>query len=263
MSSTLAVVNRSFPDRPALGIAVSRAILERVAAGELPPTLRLHRPSRVLAFSRQDRASSGFKAAVHAARERGFAPVVRLAGGRAAVYHESTLACAWAVPDKMPATRTTERFREIADVLTEALKRMGVDARVGEIPREYCPGAWSINARGRRKLVGIGQRLIAGGAHRGAVIVVGGAELVRDVLVPVYRALDLDWDPATAGSIDDEVGAASLDRVTDAVLSELSARYELVEADLDRATLELALEREREHTADGPRRTRPPASRPG
>src|SRR5688572_19729009 len=88
----LCVVRRAFPDSPAFGTAVSRAILDRVAAGELPATLRLHRPGPILAFSRQDRASPGFAAAVRAAREVGFEPALRLAGGRAAVFHQRTLA---------------------------------------------------------------------------------------------------------------------------------------------------------------------------
>jgi lipoate-protein ligase A len=176
---------------------------------------------------------------------------VRLAGGRAAVYHEATLACSWAVADRRPPERTIERFRELAELLARALGGLGVDARVGEVPREYCPGAWSVNARGRTKLVGIGQRLIAGGAHRGAVIVVGGSDRIRDVLMPVYEALELDWDPSTAGSVEDEIGGASSDRVADAIVAELAASYELVEADVDRSTLALAGELEREHAVDG------------
>jgi octanoyl-[GcvH]:protein N-octanoyltransferase len=243
----VALVRRSFPDRPALGVAVSRAILMRVAAGELAPTVRLHRPADMLAFSRQDRASAGLPKAVKAARERGFAPVLRLAGGRAAVYHEGTLACSWAVRDSRPANRTTARFAELAELLVRALRRLGVDARVGEVPGEYCPGAWSVNARGRTKLAGIGQRLIAGAAHRGAVIVAAGAERIRDVLIPTYDALDLGWNPATAGSVEDEVGDVSLERVADAVLSELSSLYEVVERDVDEATLALAADLEHEH----------------
>src|SRR5881409_3618002 len=131
----LCVVRQAFPDRPAFWTAVSRAILNRVAAGELPPTLRLHRPGPILAFSRQDRASPGFAAAVRAAAEAGFEPVLRLAGGRAAVFHEQTLACSWAVPDSRPAARTTERFREMAGLLAAALGGLGIDARVGAVPR--------------------------------------------------------------------------------------------------------------------------------
>jgi lipoate-protein ligase A len=243
-------VRHAFPDRPAFGTAVSRAILVRVAAGELPATLRLHRPGRVLAFSRQDRASPGYAEATRAARERGFEPVLRLAGGRAAVFHEETLACAWAVHDPRPPARTTERFRELAELLANALGRLGVDTRVGEIPGEYCPGAWSVNARGRKKLVGIGQRLTAGGAHRGAVIVVGGSQRIRDVLVPVYEALNLEWEPRTAGSVRDEVGELGLAAVEDAILSGLADRYDLREEGLDRATVELAARLESEHRVD-------------
>jgi octanoyl-[GcvH]:protein N-octanoyltransferase len=114
-------------------------------------------------------------------------------------------------------------------------------------PGEYCPGAWSVNARGRTKLVGIGQRLIARGAHRGAVIVVGGSQRIRDVLVPVYEALGLQWDPATAGCVEDELGEVGLDAVEKAILSELGRRYRLSEQALDAATLELAARLEPEH----------------
>jgi octanoyl-[GcvH]:protein N-octanoyltransferase len=243
----LYVTRQGFPGRPAFGTAVSRAILIRVAAGELPAMLRLHRPGPILAFSRQDRAAAGFAVAVRAAREGGFEPVLRLAGGRAAVFHEQTLACSWAVPDSHPAARTTERFRQMAGLLAAALGELGIDARVGEVPGEYCPGAWSVNARGRTKLVGIGQRLIARGAHRGAVIVVGGSQRIRDVLVPVYEALGLQWDPATAGCVEDELGEVGLDAVEKAILTELEARYRLSEQELDAATLELAARLEPEH----------------
>jgi lipoate-protein ligase A len=218
-----------------------------VAAGELPPTFRLHRAAPVLAFSRQDRASPGFPAAVRAAREAGFEPVLRLAGGRAAVFHEGTLACSWAVPDPRPAARTIERFRELAELLAAVLNGLGVDARTGEVPGEYCPGAWSVNAGGRTKLVGIGQRLIAGAAHRGAVVVVGGSDRIRDVLIPVNDALSLDWDPATTGSVEGEIGEVSLGEVEEAILSRLRERHELTEEELDTATLELAARLEPTH----------------
>jgi octanoyl-[GcvH]:protein N-octanoyltransferase len=246
----LRVIRQGFPDRPAFGTAVSRAILTRVARGELPPILRLHRPGPTLAFSRQDAAGRGYRAAVRAAREAGFEPVLRLAGGRAAVYHHGTLACSWAVPDRLPAGRTFERFRELAELLAGALQRLGVEARVGEVPGEYCPGAWSVNARGQRKLVGIGQRIVAGAAHRGAVIVVSGSEGIRDVLVPVYEALDLAWNPETVGSVEDEIGALGLGTVEEAILEALGKHYELRTGELDQTTLELASSLEPAHRVE-------------
>jgi octanoyl-[GcvH]:protein N-octanoyltransferase len=244
---TLALVRTSFADRPALGTAVSRAILLRVAAGELPPTIRLHRPGSVLAFGRQDVHAPGYAKAVSAAREAGFEAVERLAGGRAAVFHPGTLAFSHAVGDANPMARTEARFEAMARIVTAALARLGVDARVGEVPGEYCPGEWSVNARGRTKIAGIGQRIVAGAAYLGGVLVVRDSERVRDVLLPVYRALELDWDPATAGSVEDEVGGADLDAAEDAMLAELDARYELEETELDAETLRLAETLEAEH----------------
>jgi lipoate-protein ligase A len=234
------VIRHGFPERPAFGTAVSEAILSRVAGGELPSTLRLHRPARELAFSKQDRAAPGFEAAVRAARMAGSEPVLRLAGGRAAAFHEGTLAFAWASPAQRPVAGTGERFEWLAGVITRALAGLGVDARVGEVPGEYCPGAWSVNARGEVKLAGIGQRLIRGGAHAGGVLVVTGSEALRAALEPVYAALDLDWDPRTAGSVEDEVPGVGVEEAEGAILAELGRELELVEATIDSRTFELA-----------------------
>jgi lipoate-protein ligase A len=242
-------VKRSFPDRQSLSTAVSRAILLRVSAGELPETLRLHRPGASVAFGRRDVASRGYLEAVRAARAGGFEAVERLAGGRAAVFHENTLAFARAVSDRDPPARTYQRFSEIASVIEGALRRLGVDARTGEVPGEYCPGGYSVNAGGRRKIMGVGQRLIARAAHVGGVVVIGDSERVRDILVPVYAALGLDWNTATVGSVEDEIGSVSFGRVEEAILEEFSARYEIVEAQLDDATLALAHKLEPHHRA--------------
>jgi lipoate-protein ligase A len=212
-----------------------------VAAGELPPTVRIHRPGNEVAFGRQDIASPGYEAAAEAARSAGFAAVERLAGGRAAVFHQGTIAMARAYSDPHPPKRTYARFEEMADLIADALRGLGVDARVGEIPGEYCPGAYSINARGETKLAGIGQRMIRGGAHMGGVLVASGGREVARVLEPVYRALELDWDPATSGSVADELGRnVDPGEVEEALIAELARRYELVDAELDEVTVEAA-----------------------
>jgi lipoate-protein ligase A len=243
----------AFQDDPALDVAVSRAILLRVAAGELPETMRLTRPGAMVAFGRQDVASARYEDGVRAAREAGFEPIERLAGGRAAVFHEQTLAIAHARPDSEPQAHIYPRFEESSDWITTALKRLGVDARVGEVPGEYCPGGYSVNARGETKLAGIGQKLIKGAGHLGGVLVVGGSDRVRDVLVPVYEALGLSFDPATAGSVGDELPSVGLDEVESALMEELSRGYDVIEGRLDPETLELAQRLAPEHLAPGPR----------
>lgn len=198
----------------------------------------------MVAFGKLDLASPGYAAAAQAARDGGFEAVRRLAGGRAAVFHEHTIAFAWAGRADDTWSGTHDRFRDIAGIVERALRRLGVDARVGEVPREYCPGDYSVNARGRTKLAGIGQRLIKGAWHIGGVIVVGEGARVRDVLVPVYDALGLDWDPATAGAVTDEAPGATWDDVAAALVAELPGRQE---AQLDAGTLALAERLEREH----------------
>jgi octanoyl-[GcvH]:protein N-octanoyltransferase len=214
-----------------------------VAAGELPPTIRIHRPGREVAFGRQDVASPGYDAAADAARAAGFAAVERLAGGRAAVFHEGTIAIARAYSDPQPPKRTYARFEEMAEVITSALRGLGVDARVGEVPGEYCPGAYSVNARGASKLAGIGQRMIRGGAHMGGVVVASGGDEIARVLVPVYEALELDWEPATSGSAAEELSReVDAGELEEALIAELGRRYDLVDAELDEETMRRAEE---------------------
>jgi octanoyl-[GcvH]:protein N-octanoyltransferase len=243
LSPLLRLFTHSFPDNPALDTAVSRALMLRVAAGELPSTLRLARPGRMLAFSKRDVVAPGYRDAVRAARAAGFEPAVRLAGGRAAVFHEGTLELAHARADEEPRDGIHSRFLSTAALIARAASGLGVDARVGEVSGEYCPGRYSVNAGGARKLAGLGQRVVAGGSHTGAVIVVNGAEQVRAALVPVYEALDIDWDPATVGAVADEV-AAPLDdtwsALQQALVEEYSRSYDLEPAELDADTLELA-----------------------
>src|SRR5882757_10963819 len=238
----LRLIRHSFPDQPELSTAVSRTILRRVAADELPPTIRIHRPGDEVAFGRQDLASPGYEAAAVAARAAGFAAVERLAGGRAAVFHSGTIAIARAYSDPQPPKRTYARFEEMAGLIAATLRGLGVDARVGEVPGEYCPGAYSVNARGAVKLSGIGQRMIRGGAHLGGVVVASGGNDVARVLEPVYEALELDWDPATSGDVSAELGRdVDPGEIEEALIAELAKAYELVDAELDEETVETAL----------------------
>jgi hypothetical protein len=70
---------------------------------------------------------------------------------------------------------------------------------------------------------------------------------VRDPLIPVYEALGLDWDPATAGSIEDEVARITAQQAEEAVMAQLGRLYELREAPTDAETLALAVRLESDH----------------
>ena len=219
----------------------------RVAAGELPETLRIARPGTTVAFAKRDAVSPGYDAAVRAAREQGFEATLRLAGGRAAVFHDGTMEIGHAVPDAEPRAGIHERFRQTAGRLARALVTLGVDARVGEVAGEYCPGRYSVNARGAAKLAGIGQRVVGGGSHTGVVLVVDGEERINAVLEPVYAALGLDWEPAASGSVRTEEPGATWERVADALVTEYASEYDVAEDTVDPETLALAHELVAEH----------------
>jgi len=219
----------------------------RAAAGEEPETLRISRPGSIVAFGKRDVISPGYPEAVRAAREGGFEAIERLAGGRAAVFTDQTISFAHAVGDPDPRSGVHRRFDDTAALIARALSRLGVDARVGEVDGEYCPGEHSVNARGVRKLMGVGQRLVSGGLHVGGVVVVGGADRVNEVLVPVYAALGLSWRPGATGAVADEVPGVSWESVAEAIRAEYAELYELVPRDLDEETLTLARRLAPEH----------------
>ncbi|MBA2792889.1 MAG: lipoate--protein ligase family protein [Thermoleophilaceae bacterium] len=245
------LITDSFGGDPTMDTAVSRALMLRVASGDLPETLRISRPGAIVAFGKRDVVSAGYPEAVKAAREGGFEAIERLAGGRAAVFHEDTIAFAHAIADEDPRSRVHERFEATADLMARAFGRLGIDARVGEVPGEYCPGSHSVNARGQRKLMGVGQRLISGGVHVGGVVVVDSADRVRDILVPVYGSLGLAWSPDTTGSVAGERPGTAWDDVSEAIVAEYREAYDLEPAELDDATLELARRLAPEHLSAG------------
>lgn len=226
------------PDRPGLDTGLSHAIVLAAGRGEIGESLRLHTPADIVAFGRQDVVAPGFPEAVAAARRAGFTPVERLAGGRAAVFTPGTLAFAWAIPATDPRAGIEDRFAALAGIMATAFRSLGVDARVGEVPGEYCPGRHSVNARGRVKLMGVGQRLVRGAAHVGGVVVVEEAGRVRNVLVPVYRALGIEWDPSTVGDLAGEAPGVTVDDAAGAILAAFAERADLTPWSVPAALLE-------------------------
>jgi len=241
----------------ALDLVLSTALLERVARGERGPVLRLYRPLPTVAFSRRDTFLPGFESAAERARARGFTPVIRTAGGRAAAYDEGCLIIDEIMPaaDSMAAIR--ERFAEGAALQARALRRLGVDARVGEVAGEYCPGEFSVNARGETKLIGSAQRIIRGGWLFAAVVVVTSAGRLRPVLEDVYAALGLDWDPATTGAVAAEVPGVTVAAVERAFADAYGARYRLTPAAVtaaERSAAQAGVARHLAGDLDGPAR---------
>jgi octanoyl-[GcvH]:protein N-octanoyltransferase len=199
-------------------------LLAKARTGGIGPTLRLYRPAPTVAFGQRDTRLPGFESAEQACRNNGFEPLVRRAGGRAAAYHQGTLVVDHIEPDADAIAGSKSRFGYFGELFAEALRGVGVHAAVGEIPGEYCPGEFSVhgNEQGSSrqvKLVGTAQRVVAGGWLFSSVIVVEDSAPIRKVLTDTYAALGLDWDPATAGAVNDLVPGVDVAAVEDALLS--------------------------------------------
>lgn len=198
---------------PRHDMELSTAALAALGEGGTHGRLRVHRPQPTAAFSRVDALAGGFPAAQEAARAHGFAPVVRPAGGRLAAYHRGALVLDLVAPHPQARNHIRERFSGAAQALAGGLRELGVDARVGPVPGEYCPGDFSVNAGGATKLVGTAQRLTRHGYLFSAVVLVLDPEPVREVLRDAYAALEFAWDPATVGCVADAVPGVTVDDV--------------------------------------------------
>jgi lipoate-protein ligase A len=227
VAAPLAVMEDRAKGDAAAQLGRAAELLDEVKRGLRGPTLRLYRPRPTMAFGQRDTRLPGFEAARVASLARGFEPVVRKAGGRAAAYHEGTLIVDHIEPAAEAMVGHRHRFEVFGELYAGVLRRLGVDARVGEIPGEYCPGEYSVHGvPGERsaaaapvKLVGTAQRVVAGAWLFSSVFVVSDAAPVRAVLTDVYRALGLPFDPGTAGAADDLVPGLAVDDVERSLLT--------------------------------------------
>lgn len=189
------------PAAPAVAFAETMRTLRAAAAGEVPErVLRVYTPMPTLAMSGWESRRPGFEAASAFAREHDFDPAVRPTGGRAATYDESCVVFDLIVSDQA-AVDPRPLFIETSTRLAEAFQNRGVDARVGPVPGEYCPGEFSINARGAVKLIGTSQRAVRGARLLSGMIALGEIDPLLPVLIAANEALGLEWDPATFGGL--------------------------------------------------------------
>lgn len=235
-------------DDAAVELAVGHALVRRVSAGEMTEALRVYRPaSPVVVFGRRDTRLPGFGAAAQAARAAGFEPLVRAVGGRPVAYTTEALVVDHVKHEQLAPDGLETRFKEYGLLYADVLQALGIDAQVGAVPGEYCPGAHSINARGVVKLVGTGQRVVRNGWLFSALVVVGDDERLRAVLTDVYRHLELPFDPASVGSLSTEVPGLTVDLVQRQLLDAYGAPSL---ATLDDATLALAVSLAADHRVD-------------
>ncbi|MDO4253380.1 MAG: lipoate--protein ligase family protein [Rothia sp. (in: high G+C Gram-positive bacteria)] len=206
----------------------SVALLRALGRGQGQALLRLYRPRPVLAFGRRDQHNPGFTRASKLAAAAGYSPRVRPVGGHAAAYDLGSLIIDHFQPEADAVTGSRSRFADFAALFVAMLEGFGLEAGVGELPGEYCPGEYSVHAYlpgGRPvKIIGTAQRVVPGAWWFSSGIVLRASEDLLGVTSGVYRQLDLDLDPQTIAGLQQLDPLLRAEDIEDALLEAYRTR---------------------------------------
>ncbi|HJQ28075.1 MAG TPA: hypothetical protein VJ827_01950 [Rubrobacter sp.] len=236
------------PDRfedPTVAYGYVRTVFDQVARGTRPATVSITPSTRHVGVTRRDTFRPGFEDAVRAAGGMGYPVLVRSAGGGATAAGPGTFGFSIIRPADETESRRgiRERYDEAAGFVLGAFSRLGVEAEVGEVRDEFCPGDHSIRVGGREsgmKIVGIAQRITRRATSVGGIVLVEGERDLARVLEKVYGAMRLPFSSGSVGSLRRagyEVGTRD---VIEAFATEAERVYGAVRTPIDEKTLGLA-----------------------
>ena len=137
------------------GLRRELGVLDRVADGELPPTLLLWRAPRALVVPRSTAHLPRFADAAALSARDGWPVIVRESGGGIVPLAPGVLSVALAFT--APAIQIEAGFRTLCTPLVAALGELGVTATIGSVPGAFCDGAYNVVVDGR-KIAGTAQR---------------------------------------------------------------------------------------------------------
>jgi octanoyl-[GcvH]:protein N-octanoyltransferase len=222
-------------DNPEDGFGLQQAVLEEVAAYERGPTALMWTSTRYVGATRQETRLTGFGVAVEAAAELGFPVLVRNSGGGAVAANRGSVSFSLTSPVEDLRHGLYERYAEGLDLISSALRRVGVAAEGGEVEGEFCPGAYSVRSGGPRgvKHAGLAQRVTRRAARLEALVLVSQTDEIRAVLERVYGLLSLPFRPESVGDL-----SVDTSLVIRALAEEVRERYGAGEGRLGKATMD-------------------------
>jgi lipoate-protein ligase A len=222
------------PDDVDRSAAVDLAVpAVRLRAGSAPWSELVHvyvAHGPTVAFTRRDLRSPGIVRATAVARAAGFETAVRSPGGRMVAYDSGAVI----VDHLSHAADRHGTFERNARQHAAVIRSLGdIDARVGEVEGEYCPGEFSVNVGGRVKVVGSAQRITGTGALFSTVVQVVVGEQVRQVIADVSAALGYELEESTIAGLADVAPLVTAQQVADALAADYRHRLGAVDAAVD------------------------------
>ena len=194
-----------------------------------------------VAFSGRDLRSPGIADATEVARAAGFEAVVRSPGGRMVAYDSGAVVIDHldSTTDIRQAGRST--FAANAESHVRVLRGLGdVDARIGEVDGEYCPGEFSINVGGVAKVVGSAQRVTSTGSLFSTVVQVTVSDRVRAVISDVSDALGYELRTSSIAGLADYAPALTAEEVAAAFVADYRERLGMTDGQLPGEVVEHA-----------------------
>lgn len=194
-----------------------------------------------VAFSSRDLRSPGIIAATELARSAGFATAVRSPGGQMVAYDSGAVVIdhvTWSSGLRQAGEST---FADNAASHANVLRSLGdIDARVGPVDGEYCPGEFSINIAGRAKVVGSAQRVTGTGSLFSTVVQVAVSDDVRAVIAAVSDALGYELRAESIAGLRDYEPTLTADEVAAAFATDYRDRLRMSDGQLPGEIVERA-----------------------
>jgi octanoyl-[GcvH]:protein N-octanoyltransferase len=233
-------------DRPGRRSAISDLLIpslllraEHAGWSELVHVYTARGPT--VAFSSRDTRSPGILRATAIAREAGFETVVRSPGGRMVAYDRGAVVVDHLTRPYDLSRAGASTFAQNAESHVRVLRQLeDLDARVGEVEGEYCPGEYSVNVGGRAKVIGSAQRITRTGALFSTVVQVVVSDAVRDVIVAVSAALGYPLREASIAGLADFAPALTTERVAGALADDYRDRLTMTDSTLPAGVLAAA-----------------------
>ncbi len=221
-------------DDPEDGFGLQQAVLEEVASQERCATALMWTSSRYVGATRQETRLPGFAVATEAATGLGFPVLVRNSGGGAVAANGGSLSFSLTFPVEDLRHGLYERYSEGLDLISSALRRVGVEAERGEVEGEFCPGAYSVRSGGPWgvKHAGLAQRVTRRAARLEALVLISQTDELKAVLERVYGLLGLPFRPESIGGL-----PADIPRVIQALSEEVRGRYQTEEGRIWQKTM--------------------------
>ncbi|MBI52166.1 MAG: hypothetical protein CL779_02990 [Chloroflexi bacterium] len=193
----------SSKNKPGFDIAISRTLLDQVSLNQYPSVLRVYKGTEQIAFGPSDVRNDGYDSAVSYLKKKKFSAVNRLTGGHAVIFHPGTLIFGWMFHDLQARLKMHYYFELVSNFFQSIINDFGLNCFVGEVDGEYCSGQYSLNLDKKVKVAGIAQRIVNRAVYIGGFIAINNSDLIKEMLIPIYKDLGIKWDPQTVGALND------------------------------------------------------------